>query len=223
MTEPVRPHRWRPGAEARALGEEPRARSAPPLLLLHGTGGDEDDLLPLADALSPASAVLSPRGTVLEHGMHRFFRRVAEGVFDEDDLARQTDDLADFVAAAGEEHGIEPGAWVAVGFSNGANIASSLLLRRPEILGGAILLAAMVPYREPPPGPALTGKWAVIANGRRDPMADAAQTATLARQLRDRGATVEELPHALGHTIDPAQLPRLAAIIAGGPGALRGG
>jgi pimeloyl-ACP methyl ester carboxylesterase len=120
-----RPHVWRDGA------------GGPPLLLLHGTGGDEHDLLPLADRLSPRSPLLSPRGEVLEQGMPRFFRRLAEGVFDEDDLRRRTDELADFVAAAADEHHVAPGSFIAVGFSNGANIASSLLMRRPEVLGGS--------------------------------------------------------------------------------------
>ena len=116
----------------------PRPR-APPLLLLHGTGGDEHDLLPLRDHLSPGAAVLSVRGTVLENGMPRFFRRLREGVFDEDDLRRRADDLAAFVQTASAEYGIAERSLVAVGFSNGANIASALLLRRPGLLerGGA--------------------------------------------------------------------------------------
>ena len=210
------PHVWREGADA-------GSSAAPPLLLLHGTGGDEHDLLPLAGALSPGSAVLSVRGRVLEGALPRHFARLAEGVFDEDDLRARTDDLADDLVTAEGRYGVAPGTWVAVGFSNGANIAASLLVRRPEALAGAVLLAAMVPYREAPAVSerstgAAPGRWAVVANGRRDPMATPAQTAALVAQLRRAGVAVGELPHDGGHTVDGRQLPALAAIItAGGP------
>src|SRR5262245_31497139 len=110
----------------------------PPLLLLHGTGGDENDLLPLGRAISPGSALLSPRGKVLEHGMPRFFRRLAEGVFDLDDLKVRTAELAAFVDHARKAYELEP--LTALGFSNGANIAASILLTQPDVLAGAILL-----------------------------------------------------------------------------------
>jgi phospholipase/carboxylesterase len=199
-----RPHVWRDGA------------GDPPLLMLHGTGGDEHDLLPLADRLSPSSPVLSPRGEVLERGMPRFFRRLAEGVFDEDDLRRRTDELANFLLAAGADHGVAPGSFLAVGFSNGANIAASLLMRRPEVLSGAVLLGAMVPYASPPTTADLSRHLVVVANGRHDPMATPDQTRTLVQQLRELGAEVHELPFDGGHGIDPAQLPRMAELIAGG-------
>ena len=127
---------------------------SPPLLLLHGTGGDESDLLPLGRAVSPGSALLSPRGPVLENGMPRFFRRLAEGVFDEADLRRRARELADFIAEAREAYGIA--APVALGFSNGANIAAALLLLHPGVLAGAALLRPMMPLAEPPV-PDLTG------------------------------------------------------------------
>ena len=137
--------------------------AGPPLLLLHGTGGNEYDLLPLRDHLSPGAAVLSVRGTVLENGMPRFFRRVSEGVFDEEDLRRRAEELAEFVVTASTAYGIEDRSLVAVGFSNGANIASAMLLQRPELLGGAVLLAAMVPYAEPPDVD-LSGTVVIISN-----------------------------------------------------------
>jgi phospholipase/carboxylesterase len=198
-----RPHVWLPG------------EGGPPLLLLHGTGGDEHDLLPLREHVAPDAPVLSVRGSVLENGMPRFFRRLREGVFDEDDLRARVDDLAGFLAAAERAYGVAPGGWTAVGFSNGANIASALLLRRPQALTAAVLLAAMVPFRDPPPAE-LAGRRVLIANGRRDPMATAAQTDTLAAQLRERGAEVTVLAHGGGHTIDAAQLPVIATFVRDG-------
>jgi phospholipase/carboxylesterase len=201
-----RPHVWRPGT------------GHPPLLLLHGTGGDEHDLLPLAEHLAPDSPVLSPRGTVLENGMARFFRRLREGVFDEDDLRERVDELAAFLAAAEREHRVAAGSWVAAGFSNGANIASALLLRHPAALAGAVLLAAMVPFRDGPGDADLTGTRVAVVNGRHDPMATPEQTRTLVSQLRERGAEVGEFGHDGGHTIDAAALPAAWEFATGAPG-----
>ena len=125
-------------------GERAQAR---PLLLLHGTGGDEDDLVPLGRMVAPGAALLSPRGKVLENGMPRFFRRLAEGVFDENDVRARAHELADFIDAAREHYGIA--APVALGYSNGANIAAAVMLLRPEALAGGILLRAMVPLANP--------------------------------------------------------------------------
>jgi phospholipase/carboxylesterase len=199
-----RPHVFQPADDGAA---------GPALLLLHGTGGDEHDLLPLRDHLSPGAAVLSVRGTVLENGMPRFFRRLREGVFDEDDLRRQADDLAEFVVTASEAYGIPDRSLVAVGFSNGANIASAIMLRRPELLAGAVLLAAMVPYAEPPAAD-LSGTLVIISNGARDPMITTQVTQLLASQLSERGAEVIELPHPGGHQIYPAVLPQIRSMIA---------
>jgi phospholipase/carboxylesterase len=199
-----RPHVFLP-AEGDAAG--------PPLLLLHGTGGNEYDLLPLRDHLSPGAAVLSVRGTVLENGMPRFFRRVREGVFDEDDLRRRADELAEFVVAASSAYGITDRSLVAVGFSNGANIASAMLLQRPDVLKGAVLLAAMVPYAEPPSAD-LSDTLVIISNGDRDPLIKSEMTKQLASQLRERGAEVVELPHPGGHQIDRAVLPQIRRMIA---------
>ena len=197
-----RPHVWQPGS------------SAPPLLLLHGTGGDEHDLLVLRQHLAPDAPVLSPRGTVSEQGMARFFRRLREGVFDEEDLRLRTDELAEFLTAAEQKYDVTPGSWMAVGFSNGANMASALLLRHPESLIGAVLLAAMVPFAEDEPEDnALAGKRVLIVNGDSDPMATPEQTSRLTEQLRRRAADVELLPFSGGHTIDPGQLPRIKQFI----------
>jgi phospholipase/carboxylesterase len=209
MADPMeRPHVWLPGS------------GPTPLLLLHGTGGDEHDLLPLREHLAPDAPVLSVRGTVLENGMPRFFRRLREGVFDEDDLRARVDELAAFLAAAEARYGVAAGAWTAVGFSNGANIASALLFGRPDALTAAVLLAAMVPYRDGPPAAELGGRRVLVSNGRRDPMATAEQTATLVAQLRERGAEVTELPHDGGHGIDARLLPRMARWLTAGDGAV---
>jgi phospholipase/carboxylesterase len=199
-----RPHVFLP-AEGDAAG--------PPLLLLHGTGGNEYDLLPLRDHLSPGAAVLSVRGTVLENGMPRFFRRVREGVFDEDDLRRRAEELAEFVVTASSAYGISDRSLVVVGFSNGANIASAMLLQRPGVLKGAVLLAAMVPYAEPPSAD-LSDTLVIISNGDRDPLIKSEMTKQLASQLRERGAEVVELPHPGGHQIDRAVLPQIRQMIA---------
>ena len=170
----------------------------PPLLLLHGTGGDENDLIPLAAQLSPGSALLSPRGKVTENGMPRFFRRLAEGVFDLADLKVRTAELADFIAAARMAYGIE--APVAVGFSNGANIAAALLLTRPQVLHGAVLLRAMLPF-EPEPLPDLAGKPVLLLSGSNDTMISAAGRERLAAVLQAAGADLVYKVLPTGHNL----------------------
>jgi phospholipase/carboxylesterase len=176
----------------------------PPLLLLHGTGGNEDDLLPLADRLLPGAARLSPRGQVLERGMPRFFRRLAEGVFDLDDLRRRTDELAEFVSAARTEYDLRSPP-IAVGFSNGANIAASLLLLRPGTLGGALLLRPMVPL-VPDPLPALGAVPVQINAGLTDPIVTPEQSAALADLLGRSGAKVSLDWLEVGHTLSSTDL-----------------
>jgi glyoxalase family protein len=170
------------------------------LLLLHGTGGDEDDLVPLGRALVPGAGLLSPRGKVLERGAQRFFRRLAEGVFDQEDLASRTAELAEFIQAAGAAYGLDRRGVVAVGLSNGANIAASLLLRRPGLLRGAVLFRPMVPF-EPDTLPDLMGTSVFIGAGRADPLVPAAQTERLAELLRQAGAGVTLHWERGGHAI----------------------
>ena len=159
------------------------------LLLLHGTGGNERDLIPLGRELDPSASLLSPRGKVLENGMPRFFRRLAEGVFDIEDLRTRTHELADFVIAAAQRYKIDMKNIVAVGYSNGANIAASMLLLRPEILSGAILFRAMVPLT-PETEPNLSSVRVWIGAGSIDPIVPASGTKQLAELLRAAGADV---------------------------------
>ena len=183
------------------------------LLLLHGTGGDENDLIDLGRTLSPTAALLSPRGKVLEHGAPRFFRRLAEGVFDLPDLHRQTADLATFVSAAATEYKLDATKIIAVGFSNGANIAASLLLSNPGVLAGAILLRPMVPF-EPSTSPALTGVPVLIAAGAADPIVSAAQTDRLAAILQASGVTVKVVKQPAGHGLTSADVATAKAWLA---------
>ena len=159
------------------------------LLLLHGTGGNERDLIPLGRELNPNAALLSPRGKILENGMPRFFRRLAEGVFDVEDLKQRTNELADFVAAAVQHYKLAADQVIAVGYSNGANIAASMLLLRPEILRAAILFRAMVPL-VPENLPNLSSVRVWIGAGNRDPIIPTSETERLAQLLRRAGADV---------------------------------
>jgi len=170
------------------------------LLLLHGTGGNEHDLVPLAPLLAPGAGVLSPRGKVLENGMPRFFRRLAEGVFDLEDLKFRTAELARFIDAAAAKYRIDRARLVAVGFSNGANIAASLLLLSPGALGGAILFRAMVPL-EPESMAALPDTPVLLSNGRMDPLVSVPETERLKTMLQSAGADVTLVWQTSGHQL----------------------
>lgn len=180
---------------------------ARPLLLLHGTGGNENDLLGLGRVLLPGAALLSPRGKVLENGMPRFFRRLAEGVFDFDDVRARAAELAEFIAQARAEHGLE--APIAVGFSNGANIAAALLLLHPQVLAGAVLLRAMVPLEAAPEGH-IGPKRVLMLNGAQDPIIPPANGEKLAGWLHKAGAKVDFRLLPGGHGLSPEDV-RLAA------------
>lgn len=158
-----------------------------PLLLLHGTGGDENDLLPLGRELAPGRALLSPRGQVMEGPMPRFFRRLAEGVFDVADVRRRAADLAAWIEEARRHYGLEKP--VALGFSNGANIAAALLLLHPQALSGAILLRSVAPV-EPDAPPDLTGTPVLVVTGSSDPINPVANGERLTQLLRGAGASV---------------------------------
>jgi phospholipase/carboxylesterase len=160
-----------------------RGSSDRTLLLLHGTGGNERDLIPLGRELDPNASLLSPRGKILENGMPRFFRRLAEGVFDLEDLKTRTNELADFVAAAARHYKLAADRVIGVGYSNGANIAASMLLLRPEILHTAILFRAMVPLI-PDTLPDLSSVHVWIGAGNQDPIIAPSETQRLVSLLR---------------------------------------
>jgi phospholipase/carboxylesterase len=183
-------HRYLPGED----------ESGPTLLLLHGTGGNEEDLVPLGETLAPNAAFLSPRGKVSEYGAPRFFRRLAEGVFDHEDLLFRTHELAEFVEAASEEYGFDPSKVVAVGYSNGANVAASTILLHPDLLQAAVLFRAMVPF-EPDPAPDLSGMPVFLAAGRMDRMIPPDNTQRLADILLEAGADVDLRWRDTGHPL----------------------
>ena len=186
-------HKFVPGSSSRTL------------LLLHGTGGNERDLISLGRELDPNASLLSPRGKVLENGMPRFFRRLAEGVFDLEDLKYRTNELADFVAAAAQHYGFARDNIIAVGYSNGANIAASMLLLRPEALPAAILFRAMVPlFPERQPNLSSVRVW--IGAGTNDPIIPMSGTKALAELLSNAGANVTIRYFQAGHELAPADV-----------------
>jgi phospholipase/carboxylesterase len=183
-------HRYLPGVD----------ESGPTLLLLHGTGGNEEDLIPLGQELLAGAAILSPRGKVSEYGAPRFFRRLAEGVFDHEDLLFRTHELAAFVEAATDEYGFDPSRIVAVGYSNGANVAASTILLHPGLLRAAVLFRAMVPF-EPEVTPDLHGMPVFMAAGRMDRMIAPDNTQRLADILTEAGADVDLRWRNVGHPL----------------------
>lgn len=189
-------HRWEPA------GEHGRGTT---LLVLHGTGGNENDLVPLARELLPEAAILSPRGKVVERGMPRFFRRLAEGVFDLEDLAVRTDELTQFVDDAATTYGFDRDRVMALGFSNGANIAASMLLRRGPVLHGALLFSPMLPF-EPRETPDLSPVSVFIGAGMADTVIPPDQARRLVEALRGAGAGVTDYWHPAGHTITHEEL-----------------
>ena len=200
-------YRLEPGAEP----------AAAPLLLLHGTGGDEHDLVPLGRQLAPGATLLSPRGNVSERGAPRFFARLAEGVFDPAEIERRTHELADFIQAAAAEHGLDLARLRALGFSNGANVAATLLLLRPETLAGAALLRPMV-VLEPPRLPDLRAKRVLVCSGAHDPIVPPDHPARLAGIFRAAGAQVDLHEQVASHQLVRADLDAAQAWLLDIPG-----
>ena len=194
-------HRFEPGVDP----------TLPPILLLHGTGGDETDLVPLGREIAPGAALLSPRGNVLEGNMPRFFRRFREGLFDEDDVRRRAGELASFVAEARRAYGLDQP--FALGYSNGANIAGAVLLLHPKTLAGAILLRAVAPLADLP-SPDLSGVPVLILSGLNDPIAPRSSAEKLAAALAAAGARVERDDLPVGHGLTQADLTRAKAFYA---------
>ena len=175
------------------------------LVLLHGTGDDERGFAAFGRLLDPDAALLSVRGNVREGGMNRFFRRLAEGVYDMDDLARRTRGLAAFLEAAFAAYGVERGGAVAVGYSNGANILAALLFERPDLVRRAALLHPLIPF-EPPASPGLAGARVLITAGARDPICPPDQSRALHRYFLANGAAGELVMGPGGHGIEPDEV-----------------
>jgi len=198
-------HRYQPGTTGETL------------LLLHGTGGDESSMVPLAPHLQAGAGILSPRGRVLEGGTTpRFFRRLAEGVFDQADLVRRTHELADFLAHAAEEYRFDPHRVTVAGFSNGANIAASMLLLRPGAVARAVLFRAMQPF-EPGPPVTVPGTPVWLGAGRRDPIVPPESVAGLARMLERAGARVTLDWWPAGHQLAPGEVEAVSAWLSRDP------
>lgn len=189
-------HVFEPGTDA----------EAPPLLLLHGTGGSENDLLRTGRMILPGAALLSPRGNVNEAGSFRFFGRLAEGVFDSQEVSRRTQALADFVVAAAKHYGLDVGRLVAIGFSNGANVAGTMLLLRPETLAAAVLFRPMVVLDLPAAPDSLVGKRVLITNGTTDPLVARDHPERLAELFRAGGAEVTTRMHLASHALVAADI-----------------
>jgi phospholipase/carboxylesterase len=186
-----------------------RGTGALTLLLLHGTGGDEHQLVELGRRLAPEATLISPRGKELENGLYpRFFRRLRVGEFDLPNLVARTDELADFVGRAAEAYDLDAEHIIAFGYSNGANIAASVLLRRPGVLAGAALLRATLPY-EPEATPERGGKRVLLATGTRDPYVPEQLSDRLADLLEAGGAEVTYLKSDLGHELAQSELERV--------------
>lgn len=184
---------------------EGKRADLPTLLLLHGTGGNERDLLPLAELIAPDASILGVRGNILENGMPRFFRRLAEGVFDEEDLIFRTKELNDYVTEASVQYGFDRDRVVAIGYSNGANIAASMLYHHLNSLSGAILFHAMAP-RHGIELPALNGTPVFIGAGKSDPMIAPDQTKQLSQHLQQAGAQVTEYWTDGGHQLSREEI-----------------
>ncbi|MGD6847753.1 alpha/beta hydrolase [Rossellomorea aquimaris] len=175
-------------------------KDLPTLLLLHGTGGDERDLLPLADMIEPDASVLSVKGNVDENGMARFFARLREGVFDEEDLIFRTKELNEFIDESANNYGFDRQNIVALGYSNGANIAASLMYHYKDALKGGILFHAMVPRRNVKL-PDLSDALVFIGAGKRDPLIPMQETMELVKNLQDARAQVTEFWTEGGHEL----------------------
>ena len=188
-------HRFRPGAAGRA----------DTIFAFHGTGGNEDDLIGVAQTVAPGAALISPRGKVLEAGAPRFFRRLAEGVFDPAEVRSRAEDLATFIRQAVSHYELDPARVFALGYSNGANIASTVMLIEPDLIRAAVLLRPMLVY-EPDDKADLSGKSVLISAGRVDPIVPTDSVDKLAGLLKERGAEVTLKWQLGGHNLVPSEI-----------------
>jgi predicted esterase len=175
------------------------------LVVLHGTGGDENDLISVGQAIAPGAAILSPRGNVLENGAPRFFKRLAEGVFDPKEVRSRAEELARFVRAATVTYRLDPARIFAFGYSNGANVASTVMLVEPGIFLGSILLRPMLVY-EPTEKRDLTGSSVLISAGRMDPIVPTESVERLAELLQSTGAEVTVKWQLAAHNLVPSEV-----------------
>lgn len=192
-------HRFRPATSG----------SRDTLLVLHGTGGNEDDLIGIAQTVAPGAAVISPRGNVLEAGAPRFFRRLAEGVFDPAEVRSRGEELAKFVRAAVASYDLDPARVFALGYSNGANIASTVMMLDSEVLRAAALLRPMLVF-EPKEKVELSGNSVFISAGRVDPIVPPASVEKLVELLEERGAEVTLAWQLGGHNLVPSEIKEAA-------------
>ena len=197
------------------FAEVAAAPGSPLLLLLHGTGGDENDLIALGRPLMPHAHLIAPRGDVSEGGALRFFRRTGEGVYDMADLARATTKMGRFIAQQKER--VQPPSVIALGYSNGANILAAVLFDAPGPIDGAVLMHPLIPF-EPAPQPELAGRRVLVTAGRRDPIAPAARTEHLAQYFARQGATMSLEWHDGGHEIRQAELDAAQRFLDSWPG-----
>jgi len=192
-------HRFMPGKDS----------DADTLVVLHGTGGDENDLIGIGQAVAPGAAILSPRGNVLENGAPRFFRRLAEGVFDPKEVRSRAEELARFIRAATITYRLDPARVYGLGYSNGANIASTVMLVEPGILRASVLLRPMLVY-QPPEKSDLSGSSVFISAGRMDPIVPAESVETLVSLLESAHAGVTLKWQLAGHSLVPSEVREVA-------------
>ena len=184
----------------------PGEPGTPVVLALHGTGADEHDLIGLATALRPGSPVISPRGLVNEQGMNRWFRRMGEGVFDVEDVITRSAELAEFVTEAIAHYDVQGRPLVAIGFSNGANIATATALLHPGVLDTVVAFSGMYPFADQDPVGDVSGVRLFLANGESDPMAPAASVARLETIATQHGAAVTRVTRPGGHGISDDEI-----------------
>jgi phospholipase/carboxylesterase len=196
-----RPHVWRPSSDIKANRT---------LLLLHGTGADEYDLLNLGRALDQNANLLSPRGLVSENGMNRFFIRFSDGSFDENSIRENVDELAAFIRKASLHYGFSLDSVVAVGFSNGANTAGALITLHPDTVAGIVAFGTTKAFEVTPGSPNLNGKFVFIANGEQDSYSPKAKTEAMVSEFTVFGANVTVLLHPGGHQISPDHVSTIA-------------